>query len=1260
MAVKTIESAKGVGMKYFKMLMVACFITMAVVACRPDVSMAVVRQKIAAPVAANKDRIQPCHKNPRYWKYKGKPVLLLGGTDDDNLFQWTGSRLTEQLDLLKSVGGNYVRCTMSGRDEGNVWPFRQVNGKYNLGQWDNEYWRRFENFLKLTHERDIIVQVEIWATYDFYGKHWLRNPFNPARNVNYTSNDTRLVEHLKSRVAQRPPQPFFLSPPGAKDDKVLLGFQEAFVRKVLDVSLPFPNVLYCIDNETRAPAAWALHWGQFIAHEARKRGARIHTTEMWDAWDLRDPSHAITYTHPEIFSFTDISQNHWLLGKTHSDRLAWFRHNLLQHGCLRPMNNVKIYGCGRPPRPANPALNVDRFWKCIFAGCASMRFHRPLIGLGLNEVAQQTIRTAREFTSTFDIFRTEPRNDLFLHRGAEGSFCLATPGEMYAVYFPDGGEVKLDISLLKRPGTIRWLEISSSKWGKQQVLKAGQSVTLRPPGSGPWVVLLVRQGAAAAPVTANRDRIQPCHKNPRYWKYKGKPLLLLGGTDDDNLFQWTGSRLTEQLDLLKSVGGNYVRCTMSSRDEGNVWPFKKVSGKYNLDQWDNEYWRRLENFLKVTHERDIIVQVEIWATYDFYREFWPRHPFNPKNNINYTVEQTGLSEVVDHRPGHSENVFFQSVPAVRNQKTVLKYQRRFVDKMLSYSLKFGHVLYCMDNETAATPQWGKYWSEYVKTKAKEAGVDIQTTEMWYDHLDKNPPIPHATFDHPETYSFVDVSQNSHKRGQRHWDSVRLQLSRVADNVRPLTNVKIYGADTGPQRWFRADVDGVERFWRNIFGGMSSARFHRPPAGLGLGKKAQANIHSLRLLTDDMDIFTCSARSDLLSDRKPNEAYCLANPGKKYAVYFPDGGEVKLDISDVKGELKVRWLNIAHSRWSKEETLKGGGMVALTPPGTRQWAVLLTKNSVLPYGKHKGVMRVIHDNDQTEDVYTDEVLMAMASAGRIQLVGMITTRTVNGIGYDKYDKLVTQRKQMVSLARRSGMTHLPDPVKGPKVSLRQPPSGKIEDTRTIGSDGSRLIVREAHKADPGNPLVVICGGQLTAVADAWLLDPSIENKVVVAALLGSKKDMKGFNGMQDPWADYIVLQRLRYVQFPQSQVIPKVPKDWLRKNLPDTPLRRWMIAKIHPLFPDELPSDEDNDGQPVLPLLTDEYVIEVKRVAFGGWENKRFGKGSVRIPTFVSAERNGNSRAVVVVKANGKAGTRAWQAAMADPAAWKGIKGKVSK
>ena len=65
----------------------------------------------------DQDRIQPYAKNRLYWQYREKPVLLLGGSDDDNLFQWTGKKLTVQLDLIKSVGGNCVRNTMSDRDE---------------------------------------------------------------------------------------------------------------------------------------------------------------------------------------------------------------------------------------------------------------------------------------------------------------------------------------------------------------------------------------------------------------------------------------------------------------------------------------------------------------------------------------------------------------------------------------------------------------------------------------------------------------------------------------------------------------------------------------------------------------------------------------------------------------------------------------------------------------------------------------------------------------------------------------------------------------------------------------------------------------------------------------------------------------------------------------------------------------------------------------------------------------------------------------
>jgi hypothetical protein len=90
-----------------------------------------------------------------------------------------------------------------------------------------------------------------------------------------------------------------------------------------------------------------------------------------------------------------------------------------------------------------------------------------------------------------------------------------------------------------------------------------------------------------------------------------------------------------------------------------------------LDQWNPEYWNRFETMLKWTHERDIVVQIEVWATFDYYREHWAAHPFNPKNNINYSAQHSGLPTEVNSHPPRTENNFFWSFPNERNQQTVL-------------------------------------------------------------------------------------------------------------------------------------------------------------------------------------------------------------------------------------------------------------------------------------------------------------------------------------------------------------------------------------------------------------------------------------------------------------------------------------------------------------------------------------------------------------------------------------------------------------
>jgi hypothetical protein len=194
--------------------------------------------------------------------------------------------------------------------------------------------------------------------------------------------------------------------------------------------------------------------------------------------------------------------------------------------------------------------------------------------------------------------------------------------------------------------------------------------------------------------------------------------------------------------------------------------------------------------------------------------------------------------------------------------------------------------------------------------------------------------------YPEHYSFLDISNHNAQKGQVHFETGSWVWRKVQESgqLRPVNCVKIYGSDGGR---IGNGQDGLERFWRNIFAGMAASRFHRPPAGLGLSEIAQAHIKSMRMLTDELGIFSCQPHNDLLGDRSDNEAFCLADPGRSYAVVFLDGGNCSLDVATAKGELGMKWLNIMSSEWQELESLSHVKEIKLTTPTNGFWAVLIS-------------------------------------------------------------------------------------------------------------------------------------------------------------------------------------------------------------------------------------------------------------------------------------------------------------------------------
>jgi hypothetical protein len=451
---------------------------------------------------------------------------------------------------------------------------------------------------------------------------------------------------------------------------------------------------------------------------------------------------------------------------------------------------------------------------------------------------------------------------------------------------------------------------------------------------------------------AAESGIRPWTANPSYWQFKGRPVLLLGATDSDNLFQ--KDNIEQQLERLKDAGGNYIRNTMSDRDEGDHRAFAMTSdGSYDLSRWNDEYWRRFDNMLKLASERDIIVQIEIWDRFDHSGDAWDSDPYNPKNNINYTFDEAGLDSLYPS-PSNYDQPFFSTIPDRDSNMVLLNFQIRFVEKLLSYSMQYENVLYCIDNETTGIRAWARFWSDFIRNCYGDRQVNV--TQMW-NNPDLKSDVHQETLGSPERYQYLEISQNSHNVGRLNWDNAQYFLRQTGEYPRPVNSTKIYGSDNY-RHWLERGINtqhALQTFFRNVVGGLASSRFHRPPHGLGLSSYTENAIRTVRSIEEHMKMWELTPRMDLLQGAEGNKAYLAAEAGEKYLVYLPEGGKVTLDLNEYPEDFIIRWIITDTAHWGSVEKVQGGKFVSLDP-GIEESAALQSYSGINQYAngnRHPG-------------------------------------------------------------------------------------------------------------------------------------------------------------------------------------------------------------------------------------------------------------------------------------------------------------------
>ncbi len=241
--------------------------------------------------------------------------------------------------------------------------------------------------------------------------------------------------------------------------------------------------------------------------------------------------------------------------------------------------------------------------------------------------------------------------------------------------------------------------------------------------------------------------------------------------------------------------------------------------------------------------------------------------------------------------------------------------------------------------------------------------------------------------------------------------------------------------------------------------------------------------------------------------------------------------------------------------------------------------------------------VVFDNDDHRDTYTEEMLMIAEHLGVLDLKAIITTYQ-----HSEYPEFVEGREEIQKKAEQAGLQVDYALFSGTDQILAIPSSGKIEDTEPIDINGSQFIVSEAKKASPEQPLAILTGGQLTSVANAYLLDSTISDRVIVLGLFGAPEI--DYNANLDAWAWTIILAKMKVVSFKFREdngdfgkaflQMPSVPKDRLQEVLPRNAFTQWMIDKRHP---SQEVLQRDGDGNALATLLSDKYVTDYQRWSF---------------------------------------------------------------
>lgn len=463
-------------------------------------------------------RVHPT--NPRYFTDgTGKAVYLTGSHVWNNLQDMGHANpplefdFAAYLDFLHRHGHNFVRLWRIGATEESwnitkdpkqplKWYIAQhpwkrtgpglaLDGlpKFDFKQCNDVYFERLRSRVQAAGKRGVYISIMLFEGWCLRvsPSQWAGHPMNAANNINGINGDPngdrRGLEVQMLEV------------------DAITDIQKTYIRKLVDTVNDLDNVLYEISNESLFLPE-ILKWQEQMVNYVNKYQAgkpRQHPVGMTDLIGASPKGFAAP--NDELFA----SPADWI------------------------SPGVTVWGAADPYSSNPPAtkglkveiLDSDHVWSnaCMtrtnklradqaWVWKSFLRGYNPIYmdPLDLSKpdgvmdyakenayavvLARPAMGHTRAYAETMNLAATTPRNDL-----TTTEYCLASPGQEYLVYLPEGGKVTVDLTAAQGSLAVEWFNPRKGDKQAGGTTTGGAKRSFRAPFEGDAVLYLRKTGS---------------------------------------------------------------------------------------------------------------------------------------------------------------------------------------------------------------------------------------------------------------------------------------------------------------------------------------------------------------------------------------------------------------------------------------------------------------------------------------------------------------------------------------------------------------------------------------------------------------------------------------------------------------------------------------------------------------------------------------------------------------------------------------------